>query len=324
MLTLAVATALRFYFVSWLGERTVADIRQAVQRNLLRLAPGFFEENRPSEIASRMTSDTTIIEQVVGTTVSVALRNTVMGIGGIAYLFTLSPKLTGGILLGIPVIIMPIVLLGRRLHVARSARTVSPTSAPLPPNNWGDEDRPGFRQRNARPVARQRSGDLCQPHPPPRDHDRDRHRSAVQRDLLLNSTAPKVSPRERSPAARSPPSSSPAGWSQARSALTGVYGDLLRPRAAERLSDYQRQTSIARPRSRAPFPNRRAALEFATSNSAIRHAPTRLPRLQPGDPAARNGRDRRPVGRRQIDLVPARRTLLRSTGSSDPARQRPL
>ena len=123
VLTLAFATALRFYFVSWLGERTVADIRQAVQRNLLRLAPGFFEENRPSEIASRMTSDTTIIEQVVGTTVSVALRNMVMGIGGIAYLFTLSPKLTGGILLGIPVIIMPIVLLGRRLqNVARSSQ----------------------------------------------------------------------------------------------------------------------------------------------------------------------------------------------------------
>jgi ATP-binding cassette subfamily B protein len=123
VILLAVATALRFYFVSWLGERTVADIRQAVQRNLLRLAPGFFEENRPSEIASRMTSDTSIIEQTVGTTVSVALRNTVMGIGGIAYLFTLSPKLTGGILLGIPVIIMPIVLLGRKLqNVSRSSQ----------------------------------------------------------------------------------------------------------------------------------------------------------------------------------------------------------
>ena len=58
---LALATALRFYFVSWLGERTVADIRQAVQQNLLRLAPGFFEENRPSEIASRMTSDLSLI-----------------------------------------------------------------------------------------------------------------------------------------------------------------------------------------------------------------------------------------------------------------------
>ena len=120
---LALATAVRFYFVSWLGERTVADIREAVQRNLLRLAPGFFEENRPSEIASRMTSDTAIIEQTVGTTVSVALRNTVMGIGGIVYLFSLSPKLTSGILIGIPVIIMPIVLLGRRLqNVSRSSQ----------------------------------------------------------------------------------------------------------------------------------------------------------------------------------------------------------
>ena len=72
---MAVATAIRFYFVSWLGERTVADIRLAVHRNLLRLSPGFFEENRPAEITSRITVDTTIIEQVVGTTVSVALRN---------------------------------------------------------------------------------------------------------------------------------------------------------------------------------------------------------------------------------------------------------
>lgn len=120
---LAVATAFRFYFVSWLGERVVADLRLAVQDNLLRLAPGFFEENRPSEIASRMTSDTAIIEQVVGTTVSVALRNIVIGIGGIIYLFTLAPKLTAGLLLGIPVIILPIVFIGRKLtNVSRSSQ----------------------------------------------------------------------------------------------------------------------------------------------------------------------------------------------------------
>ena len=112
---LAVATAFRFYFVSWLGERVVADLRLAVQGNLLRLAPGFFEENRPSEIASRMTADTAVIEQVVGTTVSVALRNIVIGIGGIVYLFTLAPALTAGLLMAIPVIILPIVFIGRRL-----------------------------------------------------------------------------------------------------------------------------------------------------------------------------------------------------------------
>jgi ATP-binding cassette subfamily B protein len=116
VVVMAFATAARFYFVSWLGERVVADVRQAVQRNLLRLAPSFFEENRPSEIASRLTADTTIIEQVVGTTISVALRNIVMAIGGILYLFALSPKLTGMLLLGIPAVIVPITLLGRRVR----------------------------------------------------------------------------------------------------------------------------------------------------------------------------------------------------------------
>ena len=120
---LAIATSLRFYFVSWLGERVVADVRAAVQANLLRLAPAFFEENRPSEIASRLTADTTVIEQVVGTTASVALRNIVLGIGGIAYLFSLSPKLTGMLLLGIPVIVLPIVFIGRRLRkLSRSSQ----------------------------------------------------------------------------------------------------------------------------------------------------------------------------------------------------------
>ena len=120
---LAVATAFRFYFFSWLGERVVADIRLAVQRNLLRMAPGFFEENRPSEIASRMTADTAVIEQILGTTVSVATRNIVTGIGGIIILFILAPALTAGLLLAIPVIVLPIVFIGRKLtSVSRSSQ----------------------------------------------------------------------------------------------------------------------------------------------------------------------------------------------------------
>jgi len=118
VLVLALATAVRFYFVSWLGERTVADIRTAVHSNLLTLAPRFFEENRPSEIASRLTADTAIIEQVVGTTVSVALRNLVIGIGGILYLFALAPKLAAMLLLGIPLVMVPIIALGRRVRNA--------------------------------------------------------------------------------------------------------------------------------------------------------------------------------------------------------------
>jgi ATP-binding cassette subfamily B protein len=113
---LGIATAVRFYFVSWLGERTVADVRIAVQNNLLRLAPRWFEENRPSEIASRLTTDTTQIEMAVGTTVSVALRNLITGIGGLVSLFVLAPKLAGMILIGIPVVLTPIMLLGRRLR----------------------------------------------------------------------------------------------------------------------------------------------------------------------------------------------------------------
>ena len=116
VLILSLATAARFYFVSWLGERVVADIRSATQANLLRLEPRFFEENRPSEIASRMTADTAIIDQVVGSTVSVALRNLVTGVGGLIFLFALAPKLAALLLLGIPVILLVLISLGRRVR----------------------------------------------------------------------------------------------------------------------------------------------------------------------------------------------------------------
>ncbi len=116
VVVMAFATATRFYFVAWLGERVVADIRLAVHRNLLRLAPGFFEENRPAEITSRLTVDTTIIEQVVGTTASVALRNLVLGIACAVILVFLAPKLAGMMLLGIPLIVIPITILGRRVR----------------------------------------------------------------------------------------------------------------------------------------------------------------------------------------------------------------
>ena len=121
VLILSLATAARFYFVSWLGERVVADIRSATQANLLRLEPRFFEENRPSEIASRMTADTAIIDQIVGSTVSVALRNLVTGVGGLIYLFALAPKLAGMLVLGIPIILVVMISLGRRVRLVSRA-----------------------------------------------------------------------------------------------------------------------------------------------------------------------------------------------------------
>ena len=120
---LAIATALRFYFVSWIGERVVADLRKSVQRHLLTLDPVFFEENRPAEIASRLTSDTAVIEQVVATSASLALRNAAMGLGGIILMFNEAPKLTGLMLLVIPLTMLPIIVLGRRVrNISRSSQ----------------------------------------------------------------------------------------------------------------------------------------------------------------------------------------------------------
>ncbi len=116
VMVLGAATAIRFYFVSWVGERVVADIRARVHRNLLRLSPSFFEENSPREISSRMTSDTAIIEQVVGTTLSIALRNVIMAVLATGYLFYLAPQLAIWLLVGIPLVIGPIAIFGKRLR----------------------------------------------------------------------------------------------------------------------------------------------------------------------------------------------------------------
>ena len=123
VVVLAIATAFRFYFVSWIGERVVADLRKTVHRHLLTLDPVFFEENRPAEIASRLTSDTAVIEQVVATSASLALRNAAMGIGGIILMFSEAPRLTGLILLVIPLTMLPIIFLGRKVRgVSRTSQ----------------------------------------------------------------------------------------------------------------------------------------------------------------------------------------------------------
>ncbi|MEO5706794.1 MAG: ABC transporter transmembrane domain-containing protein [Alteraurantiacibacter sp.] len=117
-MVLALGTACRFYFVSMLGERVVADIRLAVQQNLLRMSPGFFEENSPSEISTRMTADTAQIENVVGTTMSVALRNAITAVGGLAYMVYLAPTLALLMVVAIPLVIAPIAIFGRRVRKA--------------------------------------------------------------------------------------------------------------------------------------------------------------------------------------------------------------
>ncbi len=120
---LGIFTAIRFYYVSWIGERVVADVRRAVHSHLLSLDPAFFEENRPSEIASRLTSDTAVIEQVVSSSASIALRNLFTGVGAAFMMAQQSLKLTGIMVLVIPLTVLPILLLGRRVKkLSRSSQ----------------------------------------------------------------------------------------------------------------------------------------------------------------------------------------------------------
>jgi ATP-binding cassette subfamily B protein len=113
---LAVATAARFYTVSWLGERVTADIRSAVYAHVVGQSPEFFETTQTGEVLSRLTTDTTLIQSVVGTSISLALRNTLLFAGGLAMLFVTSPKLTSIILGLLVLVVVPIVLFGRRVR----------------------------------------------------------------------------------------------------------------------------------------------------------------------------------------------------------------
>ena len=113
---LAVGTGLRYYFVTRLGERVVADIRKSLFDRVLGMSPAFFERILTGEVLSRITTDTTLILSVIGSSVSVALRNVLILFGGLVLLFLTSAKLTGLVLLIVPAIIVPIVVLGRKLR----------------------------------------------------------------------------------------------------------------------------------------------------------------------------------------------------------------
>jgi ATP-binding cassette, subfamily B, bacterial len=115
-LLLALGTGLRYYFVSRLGERVVADIRRALFDRVLGMSPAFFERVLTGEVLSRITTDTTLILSVIGSSVSIALRNLLILLGGLVLLFLTSAKLTGLVLLVVPAVIVPIIVLGRKLR----------------------------------------------------------------------------------------------------------------------------------------------------------------------------------------------------------------
>ncbi|MEL7114152.1 MAG: ABC transporter transmembrane domain-containing protein [Pseudomonadota bacterium] len=114
---LAFGTALRYYLVTRIGERIVADIRKAVFDRMIGMSPAFYEKIMTGEVLSRITTDTTLIQGVIGSSISIALRNILIFFGGMVMLFFTSPKLTGMVLLIVPAIIVPIIVMGRRLRV---------------------------------------------------------------------------------------------------------------------------------------------------------------------------------------------------------------
>ncbi len=116
VVAMAVGTYVRFYLVSWLGERCVADIRKRVFNHLVELHPGFYESNRSSEIQSRLTADTTLLQSVIGSSLSMALRSVIMLIGGVIFLFFTNGKLTAIVITALPLVVVPILLFGRRVR----------------------------------------------------------------------------------------------------------------------------------------------------------------------------------------------------------------
>ncbi|HLA02000.1 MAG TPA: ABC transporter transmembrane domain-containing protein [Aestuariivirga sp.] len=121
VLLLAVSSAIRFYYVMWLGEKIVADVRDTLFEHLLKLSPGFYESQKTGEVVSRLTADTTQIKSAFSSTASIALRNGVMLIGAIAMMIFTSPKLAGLAGLAIPLIVLPLVIYGRRVRVLSRA-----------------------------------------------------------------------------------------------------------------------------------------------------------------------------------------------------------
>ena len=124
---LAAASASRYYFVITLGERVVADIRRDVFSHVTTLSPAFFDRAHSGEIVSRLAADTTQVKSAVGATASVALRNLILGLGAVAMMVFTSPKLSGLVLVAIPVIVLPLVAFGR--SVRRKSRMAQDTLA---------------------------------------------------------------------------------------------------------------------------------------------------------------------------------------------------
>ncbi len=148
---LAVASSARFYFVNWLGERVVADLRSDVFRHLSRLGPAFFERTHSAEVMSRLTADTTLMKSAAGSALSQALRNTIMLFGAVVMMFVTSPKLSLMVLIAIPLIVFPLLAYGRlvRRLSRRAQDTLADASAYAAENLAAVRTMQAFTHENA-------------------------------------------------------------------------------------------------------------------------------------------------------------------------------
>jgi ABC-type multidrug transport system fused ATPase/permease subunit len=195
---LGLATAARFYMVSWIGERVTSDLRQAVYAHVLRQSPQFFETLKTGEVLSRLTTDTTVIHNAVGSSVSMGLRNIVLLTGGLTMLLTTTPRLMLIVAGIIVLVVLPAALIGRRVRKLSRA----------------SQDRTGRYQRHCRRDS-QRHFRLSRatPRRAPKRRASRRQREGLRR------------PRSGAPGRvrRSPPLSSSASSARCSTACTAAY-----------------------------------------------------------------------------------------------------
>ena len=181
--------ALRFYLVSWLGERVVADIRNAVYAKVIRMDPSFFEVTRTGEVLSRLTADTTLVQSISGVGISISLRSALTLVGSLVLLVATSPTLTLMIVLAMPLIVGPLLMLGRRVRrLSRDSQDrIADTSALAQRDHQRRPDGAGLYARGIAHTALPRRGRAVVPrcgpaHQDPRRPHGARHDARVRRD----------------------------------------------------------------------------------------------------------------------------------------------
>ena len=332
-LVLAIASGARFYLVSWLGERVVGDLRRDLFAHVVRLGPAWFEIKRSGDVMSRISADAQLIEQVIGSSASVALRNSLMCVGGVVMLVITNPKLALLVLAVVPLVVAPIILFGRK--VRRLSREAQARMADMVSEGGETLDAvrtvQAFAQEERAPALRRGHRAGLRRGPPPRRPAR-HHDDAGDLHGLRRRRLPAVDGRPRRAggrisagdltafvfyavlvAARAAPSARPSAICSAPPAPPSAW-----PSSGRAAGDRRGGAT------RSLCPSRcAAACASRTCRSAIPRGGAAGAR--PLRSRCRAGRDRghrRPVGRGQDHRLQPAAALLRSRGGHDPHRRR--